>query len=132
LARKAMTWYDRDLKLQPYDAYAWLRCGMCLDWIGPGDKSERPDSGHYYVRANELDANGFFTTANTGWHYMQTGDYAAARTWLERSKHLQWDKTVNEFAPDDLPIVERRLREDAAKEPLVWKAPVAVPEWKEP
>ena len=132
LARKAMTWYDKSLKLQPYDAYTWLRYGMCLDWIGPGDKGERPDSSRYYARANELDPNGFFTTANTGWHYMQTGDYAAARTWLERSRHLQWDKTMNELAPDDLPIVERKLRDEASKEPLVWKPSVAVPEWKEP
>jgi tetratricopeptide (TPR) repeat protein len=132
LARKAMAWYDRSLKLQPYDAYTWLRYGMCLDWIGPNGKGEWPDSSRYYARANELDANGFFTTANTGWHYLQTGDYAAARTWLERSGHLQWDKKMNELAPDDLPIVERRLREEASEEPLVRKAPVAVPEWKDP
>jgi tetratricopeptide (TPR) repeat protein len=91
---------------------------MCEDWIGPDAKGERLDSTRYYARANELDPNGYFTTANTGWHYLQIGDYAAARTWLERSERLQWDAKLNEIAPDDLPIVERRLREGAAQAPM--------------
>ncbi len=118
LARQAMTWYERAFQLNRYDAYAWMRYGMCEDWIGLDDKGARLDSSHYYAMANELDPNGNYTTANTGWHYLQIGDYAAARTWLERSQRLQWDAKLNQMAPDDLPIVERRLREGAAETPL--------------
>lgn len=109
LARTAMTWYERSFKLNPCDAYSWLRYGMCLDWIGLDQPGGRADTTHYYEQANKLDPNGYFTTANTGWHYMQTGDYAAARTWFVRSHRLEWDTTRNEIAPDNLPIVENLL-----------------------
>jgi hypothetical protein len=33
----------------------------------------------YFSRADALDPNGYFTAANIGWHYVQVGDYAAAR-----------------------------------------------------
>ena len=92
LARQAITWYERSLKLNPYDAYSWLRWGMCLDWIGLDNPGGRSDTAKYYERANKLDPNGYFTTANTGWHYVYAGDYAAARTWLVRSKNL-WNGT---------------------------------------
>jgi hypothetical protein len=51
--------------------------------------------------------------ANLGWHYTQTGDVAAARTWFERSLRLQAGS--NDIAASYLPIVERRLEESAAK-----------------
>ncbi len=53
-------------------------------------------------------------SANIGWHYMQTGDYAAARSWLERSRRLEWQND-NEIAINTLPIVERLLKEEAEK-----------------
>ncbi len=109
LARKAMDWYQRGTKLDPYDSNNWLRYGMCQDWIGGGEDSE-PAYGH----ANELDPNGYTTSANIGWHYAQTGDYAAARSWFERSLQLEWDKALNPLAYDYLPIVERRLKEAVA------------------
>jgi O-antigen ligase len=111
LARKAMDWYQRGTKLNRYGAENWLDMGMCLDWIGPAQGAE--DSAPYYDRANELDPNGYFTTANTGWHYVQTGDLAAARTWFERSQTLEWLISANEIAYPYLPIVERRLKEAA-------------------
>ncbi|MDB6123118.1 MAG: O-antigen polymerase, partial [Pedosphaera sp.] len=105
-AEKAMEWYQRGMKLDRYYGYNWLRQGMCLDWI---DRSQ--ESWAYYEHANELDPNGYFTTANTGWHYVQIGDYAAARTWLERSARLEWEG--NDIATEYLPIVNRRLKEAA-------------------
>ena len=112
LARKAMDWYRRGMKLDPYESNNWLRFGMCLDWIGPEERGGE-DSTPAYNRANELDPNGYVTTAYIGWHYVQTGDYAAARCWLERS--FQWEpaKGLNPIAYDYLPIVERKLREAA-------------------
>ncbi len=113
LAKKAMGWYQRGMKLNPYDAYNWLRYGMCLDWIGPGMDEGREEATPYFARANALDPNGSFTTANTGWHYVQTGDYAAARSCFERSRQLDWANS--QIASEYLPIVEQRLKEKAAK-----------------
>lgn len=108
LAQKAMVWFDRSLKLNPYDSNSFLRWGMCLDWLGRMD-----ESGLYYAKATTLDPNGYFTAANVGWHYVQIRDYAAARVWFERSKRLEWN---NNFIADQyLPIVTAKLLETAAK-----------------
>jgi len=113
LAREAMKWYRLGMKLNPFDGYNWLRYGMCLDWIA-SDSAAGDDSTPYYERADELDPNGYFMSANIGWHYAQTGDNAAARTWFQRSLRLQWDE--NDIATSYLSIVEKRLHEAAAKQ----------------
>jgi len=56
---------------------------MCLDWLEKHD-----EAGPYFNRADALDPNGYYTEANIGWHYVQAGNYAAARPWLERSLRL--------------------------------------------
>ncbi len=58
------------------------------------------------------DPNNYFTAANIGWHYVQTGDYAAARPWLQRSLKLQWEN--NQIARSYLDLVEQKLRDNAA------------------
>jgi O-antigen ligase len=110
LAAEAMKWYRLGMKLDPYDGYNWLRYGMCLDWIA-GDGPTREDTTPYYRRADELDPNGFYMSANLGWHYAQRGDNAAARTWFERSIRLELEQ--NDIATNYLPIVEQRLEETA-------------------
>jgi hypothetical protein len=108
LARQAMEWYRRGMKLNPHDAYNWLRYGDCLDWIAqPGGEDSQP----YFDRANALDPNGMWTTLSTGLHYGAKGDYAAQRTWIERSRRFEW--VLNTAADRYLPIVERRMTEDA-------------------
>jgi len=114
LARKAMDWYQRGMNLEPYESNNWLRYGMCLDWIGVGEQGGE-DSAPAYTRANELDPNGYITTAYIGWHYVQAGDCAAARSWFERSVQLESVKAFNPIAYDYLPIVERKLKEAAAE-----------------
>ena len=111
LARKAMEWYARGMKLNPYEGINWLRAGMCLDWIN----ARQEDSSPYYKHANELDRNNYFFAANIGWHYVETGDLAAARSWFNRSCRLQWVAAENEIAFQYLPVVERRLQEAAAE-----------------
>lgn len=112
LAQKAMQWYQRGMKLNPHDGYNYLRYGMCLDWLGKFD-----ESGPYYDRADALDPNGYYTAANVGWHYVQTGDYAAARPWLERSLRLHWQQ--NGAAASYLDIVNQKLTEQASGRPTL-------------
>jgi O-antigen ligase len=107
LAQKAMGWYARGMKLNPHDGYNYLRYGMCLDWLEKHD-----EAGPYFNRADALDPNGYYTAANIGWHYIQAGNYAAARARLERSLRLEWQG--NDIARSYLDIVERKLVENAS------------------
>ena len=107
LAQTAMEWFSRGIKLNPYDGYNYLSYGMCLDWLERHDEAES-----YFNRADALDPNNYFIAANTGWHYVQAGDYAAARPWLQRSLKLQWEN--NQIARSYLDLVEQKLRDNAA------------------
>jgi tetratricopeptide (TPR) repeat protein len=107
LAKTAMQWYTRSMKLNPYDGYNYLRYGMCLDWLEKHD-----EAGPYFNRADALDPNSYYTAANIGWHYVQAGNYAAARPWLERSLRLDWQG--NDMARFYRDNVERKLVENAS------------------
>jgi O-antigen ligase len=107
LAKTAMQWYQRGWKLDPYDSANYLRYGMCLDWLDRHDEAES-----YFNRADALDPNNYFNAANIGWHYVQAGDYAAARPWLIRSLNLQWQD--NQIARNYLDLAEQKLRDNAS------------------
>lgn len=106
-AQTAMQWYQRGMKLDPYEGYNYLRTGMCLDWLDRTD-----ESWPYYSRAEALDPNGYYTLAFIGWHYVQVRDYAAARPWLERSIRLSEDVNPISYAYWD--VVENKLAENAS------------------
>jgi O-antigen ligase len=107
LAKTAMQWYARGMKLDPHDGYNYLRYGMCLDWL-----EKHKEAGPYFGRADALDPNGYYTAANVGWHYVQAGNWAAARPWLERS--LRLGGRGNNMARFYLDTVERKLLENAS------------------
>lgn len=112
LAQEAMQWYSRGMKLDPYYGYNFLDYGMCLDWLGRYD-----EAGTYFSRAEALDPNGYFTIAYLGWHYLQTGDYAAARACFTRSVCLDWNE--NDMAHSYLEIVQNKLMENASGQPQI-------------
>jgi tetratricopeptide (TPR) repeat protein len=107
LAKTAMQWYARGMKLDPHDGYNYLRYGMCLDWL-----EKHNEAGPYFNRADALDPNGYYTAANVGWHYVQAGNWAAARPWLNRS--LRLEGRGNNMARFYLDTVERKLLENAS------------------
>jgi O-antigen ligase len=107
LAKTAMQWYARGMKLDPHNGYNYLRYGMCLDWL-----EKHNEAGPYFGRADALDPNGYYTAANVGWHYVQAGNWAAARPWLERS--LRLEGRGNDMARFYLDTVERKLLENAS------------------
>jgi hypothetical protein len=114
LARQAMTWYERSMQANPLDAYGYLRNGMCLDWLGRHDESEP-----YYSNAESRDPNNYFVVAHIGWHYVQMGDYAAARQWFLRSTKLEHEQE-NPIAASYLHnICEPKLVEQASGRPLL-------------
>jgi O-antigen ligase len=110
LAKTAMEWFERGWRLNRYDGYDYLRYGMCLDWLDRHAEAEK-----FFSEADALDPNGYFTAANIGWHYVQTGDYAAARPWLERSVQLQ--PAGNDIAQSYLELAGQKLRDNASGKP---------------
>jgi len=109
LADRAMDWFSRGMKLNPLDQRNFYGYGWCLDWLGRSQ-----ESGAYFDRAEQLDPNGYYTMNNIGMHYMELGDYAAARSWFERSLRLE---TQDPFiARSYLEVVNRRLLEAATNE----------------
>jgi O-antigen ligase len=121
LANKAMEWYTRGIKANPFDSYNYLRYGMCLDFLERFKEAEP-----YINKADELDPNNYFTAANIGWHYVQAGNYAAARPWLERSLRLEWKG--NTIATSYLAIANERLKQAASNQGLrLSPAPVSNP-----
>jgi O-antigen ligase len=107
LGRNALGWYAKAIRLNPHDSYSHLRTGMCMDWLGQSGQS-----GPFYSAAEACDPNSYFITANIGWHYVQTGDYAAAREWFIRSLYLEHKD--NHIARNYLVICEGKLAERAA------------------
>jgi O-antigen ligase len=111
LARTAMEWYAAASKLNPHDGYDYLRTGMCLDWLNRPGESEK-----WFAQAEACDPNGYYMTANIGWHYVQTGDYTTARQWFFRSMKLDGN---NPIAESYLEICDRKLVEKAAGRPVL-------------
>ena len=106
ITRQAEEWYAKSAALNPHDAYSLLRTGMCRDWLGDHAAAEK------FLFAAELrDPNGYYLVGNLGWHYAQTGDYAAARQCFDRSLRLYSD---NPTAQNYLIICEQKLTEKAA------------------
>jgi tetratricopeptide (TPR) repeat protein len=107
LAQKAMLWYGRGTNTNPYDCYNYLKFGQCLDYLGRTNEALP-----YFLRADELDPNGYFTSALVGWHYREIGDFAACRAWSERSLRLE---RTNNPAEVNLRIANDRLLENAMR-----------------
>jgi len=105
-----MEWFQRAMRLNPYDSYSYLRYGMCLDWLG-----KHEDAEPYYQQALKLDPNSYYVSAHQGWHLIQKGDYAGAKRWFERSLELK--PADNRIASSYLSIISRRLAEPAGRQP---------------
>ena len=110
VATVAMEWFQRAMRLNPYDSYSYLRYGMCLDWLG-----KHEDAEPYYQQALKLDPNSYYVSAHQGWHLIQKGDYAGAKRWFERSLELK--PADNRIASSYLSIISRRLAEPAGRQP---------------
>jgi O-antigen ligase len=108
LASNAISWYQRGITNNPFNGYNYMRWGMVLDFLGDHGAAEP-----MFQKADELDPNGYFTTAHVGKHYVDTGEYAAARPWLERSLLLF---RTNEIAASNLQLANQRLLEAATNQ----------------
>ncbi len=112
LAKAALPWFERGWKLDPYYGYNYLRYGMCLDWL-----ERHAEAAPFFSRAEACDPNNYFIAANIGWHYVQAGDYAAARPWLQRSLTLH--PLDNPIAQSYLALAEQKLLNQASGKNLL-------------
>lgn len=113
LADQAIAWYQRGITNNPYNSYNYMHWGMVLDFLNRHAEAES-----VFLKADELDPNGYFTAAHIGRHYVEAGEYAAARPWLERS--LLLFRKDNLVAAQNLKIANERLLE-TANNPLLQK-----------
>jgi hypothetical protein len=111
LAKQAIDWYARDIRLDPIDGYGFMRTGMCLDWLG-----QTVEAVKYYEQAEPLDPNGYFMVANIGWHFVQIGDFSLARKYFIRSMTLS---NASAFASNYRQICEDKLIERASGRPTL-------------
>lgn len=112
-AAQAITWYQRGVTNNPLNGFNYMRWGMTLDFLGRHAEAET-----MFLKADELDPNGYYTCAHIGQHYVEKGDYASARPWLERSLFLF--RKNNPVAESNLKLANDRLLE-AAQDPLLQK-----------
>ncbi|MEI7729287.1 MAG: O-antigen ligase family protein [Verrucomicrobiota bacterium] len=88
-AEAALPWYRQSMILNPYFSHAPMRYGMCLDWL------KRPaEALPWFQHALTLDPNSYFMVGSLGWHYMQTGQYAIAKRYFERSVNLNFENNA--------------------------------------
>jgi O-antigen ligase len=106
-AQMAIEWYERGIELNPYEAYNHVRLGMCLDWLG-----EHERAAPYYEEAIRRDPNNHYIANLVGWHHVQTGEWAQAKQWFERSIAVKW--WANWIAYRYLGIVNRQLAQEPA------------------
>ncbi len=109
LAEHAMEWFQRGIKLNPWDARNYCGYGWCLDWL-----DRRGESAPYFVKAEELDPNSYYNLNLIGIHYVQLGDFAAAKPWFERS--LRLEGLANPIARNYLALANLRLMDCATNE----------------
>jgi O-antigen ligase len=109
LAARAMQWFERSSKLDPWNAYNFANSGWCLDWVG-----RQSESTPYFDKASQLDPNGYYTLAMIGMHYFEIGNLAASKPWFERSLRLQWND--NPISKTYLQLADQRLMEIATND----------------
>ncbi|MGB0582298.1 MAG: O-antigen ligase family protein [Limisphaerales bacterium] len=107
-ATEGQRWMKKTIALNPWNADAHVRLGICRDILREYDASLP-----HYQHAEKLDPQGAATMAWIGWHHLQNDEYDLARKYLMRSLELG----QTEFALEQLEILNF-VQEDPEVAPL--------------
>jgi len=92
LATNAISWFELGMELNPYEPRNYTGSGWCWDWLAL--RQDEMAGLHLlaeqrFNQAEALDPKGYTTIWEVGYHFVQAGNYGAARTWFERSLRLK-------------------------------------------
>lgn len=104
--KQAFPWYSNAMHLNPFDAYAPVGCGMCLDRLGQTNAATA-----YFEVAARNDPQNDFIDLEEGRHSIELGDFAAARKWINAAQ--KFDATPTAFEES------RKLEEFMNSDPLL-------------
>jgi O-antigen ligase len=115
LATQALGWFERGMKLNPFDPYNDLRYGMCLHWL-----DRHNEAFPYFQKALDLDPKSYFMMTHMGWHYLQLDDLQNAKLWFEKAIfqahwHPQYRLTGYEAGQFYLNLTKERLSQKETK-----------------
>lgn len=107
LAEEAITWHEKSIALDPYDAHGFLGKALCLDWL------DRPkEAWPLFRHALVLDPNSYFTRAYFGWHIHQLGEPERALKWFLASLNM---RPNNPIAQPYYEIMSKKVIEEREK-----------------
>ncbi len=105
-AREAKRWFERGMRMNPFDPYNCLGAGLCMDWLG-----DHAGAGRYFQMARQRDPRNYFVALQEGWHYVQSGEFVRAKKSLEEARRLVLWTPRQQVATADyyLNLVNQRL-----------------------
>jgi len=103
-AKQAMTWYAKAMQLDPFDAYAPVACGKCLDRIGGSPE----ESTRYFVKALQNDPHNTYIAMELGRHCIELGELAAARRWMWDGG-LKWSSESTDVDVGEIQQLDRLM-----------------------
>jgi O-antigen ligase len=86
-AKQAFDWYDKTAKLNPYDGYAPVGCGMCLDRMG-----KVREATPFFRTAITKDPHNCQINLEVGRHCIALGELDAAWKWVQAGN--RWAATA--------------------------------------
>lgn len=107
-ANRAIRWFEKGLKLNPWNPYNDMNLGMCYDWLKEFDKANP-----HFDKALAMDPKGYYMLNMYGWHKLQQGNLEEAHKYFKESYSYYWDD--NPDAEKYLKIIETRLAEQGKK-----------------
>ena len=104
---EAMQWYSRAILNNPLSYQAWLKYGVCLDWL-----DRHKEASFYFDKAGQIDPSGWYVAFCRGKHFVELDDLKNARECFYQA----YTRTDGNKLPwEYMTMVDRRLAEAGAK-----------------
>jgi tetratricopeptide (TPR) repeat protein len=108
LTHEAITWLERGIQLNHWNAFAYVSLGQCYDWLNQPQKA-----ADYFEKALSLDPKQHYVLSMYGWHLFQVGELERAYKYFKES--YIYYRNDNPVAEEYMKIIETRLAEQGKK-----------------